>query len=156
MNQEELLKEISKPEFIQLAIGVLLIRILIWLLLANNIRKTLNLIDTANRCILPYQVWFIAIPLFNIYWNFEVVKRLRDSIINEFYDRKIAIEEQPTYKKGMLYAWIYLITNIPFPFPLGISGILIVLHFVTLVNYWFVISSYKRILIEHNKFGQKE
>ncbi|WP_294347976.1 hypothetical protein [Sphingobacterium sp.] len=154
MTQEELIKELSKPEVIYTAMAIVAVRIIVWLLFANMIRKTLKLVASENRLMTPNQSWLVAVPLVNIYWNFQVATRLRDSLINEFYDRKIAVEENPTFRKGSLYAWIYLATNIPLP--LSISGVLIVMHFVTLANYWFEINANKRILEEHNKFREKE
>ncbi|MNR53512.1 hypothetical protein D3C85_1735410 [compost metagenome] len=75
-------------------------------------------------------------------------------MINEFFDRKIAIDEAPTYKKGSLYGWIYLATNIPLP---GfISIIAVIFHFLTLINYWVDINNYKRILEQHNTFRSQE
>ncbi|MEN5056351.1 hypothetical protein [Sphingobacterium kitahiroshimense] len=158
MNQEELqqqlLKEFSKPEVIYTAIAVLAVHIIIWLFFANTIRKTLKLISTENQCIRPNQVFGVAIPLFNIYWNFEVARRLRDSLINEFFDRKIAIDEEPTFKKGSLYGWVYLVKNLPLP---GfISIITTIFQFVTLINYWVDINNYKRILEQHNTFRDQE
>src|SRR5690606_1598669 len=102
--QEELVKELSKPEVLYTALGLILIRIIIWLLFANTIRRTLSLIAVENRLMTPNQSWLVAIPLVNIYWNFQVASRLRDSLINEFYDRKIAVEENPTFRKGSLYS----------------------------------------------------
>ncbi|WP_313531890.1 hypothetical protein [Sphingobacterium multivorum] len=154
MTQEELIRELSKPEVIYTAMGIVAIRIIVWLLFANTIRKTLKLVAKENRLMTPNQSWLAAIPLVNIYWNFQVASRLRDSLINEFYDRKIAVEENPTFRKGSLYAWIYLATNIPLP--LSISGVLIIMHFVTLANYWFEINANRRILEEYNKFREKE
>jgi hypothetical protein len=153
MTQEELIRELSKPEVIYTAMGIVAIRIIVWLLFANTIRKTLKLVAKENRLMTPNQSWLAAIPLVNIYWNFQVASRLRDSLINEFYDRKIAVEENPTFRKGSLYAWIYLATNIPLP--LSISGVLIIMHFVTLANYWFEINANRRILEEHNKFEKR-
>jgi hypothetical protein len=51
--QEQLLKEISKPEFIYTAIAVFAVRIIIWLFFANTMRKTLKLVATENQ----YLVW---------------------------------------------------------------------------------------------------
>ena len=154
MTKEELINELSKPEVQVIVFGILAIRIIVWLLFSNTIRKTLNLVAVENRLMTPGQSWLVAVPLVNIYWNFQVASRLRDSLINEFYDRKIAVEENPTFKKGSLYAWVYLVTNIPMPF--SISGLLAVMHFVTLANYWFNINANRRILEEHNKFREKE
>ncbi|MEN5234487.1 hypothetical protein [Sphingobacterium faecium] len=152
--QEQLLKEFSKPEVMYTAIAVLVVHIVIWLFFANTMRKTLKLIATENQCIKPNQVFGVAIPLFNIYWNFEVARRLRDSLINEFFDRKIAIDEAPTYKKGSLYGWVYLVKNLPLP--AFISVIATVFQFVTLINYWVEVNNYKRILEQHNTFRSQE
>lgn len=130
------------------------IRTVIWLLFANTIRKTLLLVNKDNRCILPNQIWFVAVPLFNIYWNFEVVRRFSHSLNNEFYDRKVAVEERPAMKVGMLYAWTFLAINIPFPpFILLIGSFL---HLFYFISYWVRVSRYKTLLIEHNKFLEDE
>lgn len=152
--QKQLLEQISKPEFIYAFIAVQLVRIIIWLFLAYTMKKALLLVSKENQCIKPNQVFGVAIPIFNIYWNFEVAKRLRDSLINEFYDRKIAVDESPTFKKGSLYSWIYLATNIPLP-PF-ISVVTVIFHFVTMINYWVDINNYKRILEQHNTFKDQE
>lgn len=131
------------------------IRTIIWLLFANTIRKTLLLMDKENRCITPNQVWFVAMPLFNIYWNFEVVKRLSYSLNNEFFDRKLAAEERPGMKSGMLYVWTFLAVNIPFPpFILMTAGLLNLFYFI---SYWIRVSQFKTLLMEHNLYkAEKE
>ncbi|ULT28461.1 hypothetical protein KUH03_19105 [Sphingobacterium sp. E70] len=40
--------------------------------------------------------------------------------------------------------------------PISILGVLGIMHFVTLANYWFNISANRRILEEHDKFREKE
>jgi hypothetical protein len=137
-------------EMLYIFLAVSLVRLTFWILFANTIRKTLNLVAKENRNILPNQAWFVAVPLFNIYWNFEVARRLCDSLNNEFYDRKIAVEENPTLKEGRIYAWTYLAINVPFPpFLLVIGGILNLIYFIT---YWVKINQYRNLLKEHNKF----
>lgn len=126
-----------------------------WLFFANTIRKTLLLIQEENRVILPNQAWFIAVPLFNIFWNFEVVKRLAYSLNNEFFDRKIAVEEMPTRRFGSMYAWAFLIYNIPF-FPMFIRLLAFVLCITYFITYWFKISQYKTLIIEHDQWKQNQ
>lgn len=124
-----------------------IIRIVIWVFFAFTIYRTLKLIKRENLCILPGQAWFVAVPLFNIYWNFEVVRRLTDSLNNEFFDRKIAVEERPTQKWGLIFAWTFLISNIPLPlFVLMIIGIL---HLVYFITYWVKINECKALLHMH-------
>lgn len=146
---EEIQKYLYYYLFISLAI-----RTVIWLLFAFTIRKTLLLMKPENLFILPNQVWYIAIPLFNIYWNFEVVRRFSDSLNNECFDRKIAVEDRPGMRIGLLYAWTFLAVNIPFPpFMLLVLSILQLFYFV---SYWIKINRFKNLLIEHNKFLKQE
>lgn len=132
----------------------LAIRTVIWLLFAYTIRKTILLMKPENLFILPNQVWYVAIPLFNIYWNFEVVRRFSDSLNNECFDRKIAVEDRPGMRLGLLYAWTFLAVNIPFP--ASILVIVSILQLFYFVSYWVKISRFKTLLIEHNKFLEEE
>ncbi|WP_240904831.1 hypothetical protein [Sphingobacterium sp. SGR-19] len=123
------------------------IRIIIWIFFALTLYRTLKLVKKDNLCILPNQAWFVAVPLFNIYWNFEVVKRLTDSLNNEFYDRKVKVEERPTQKWGLIFAWTFLLTNIPLP-PFVLT-IISILHLVYFITYWVKVNEYKTLLRMH-------
>src|SRR5690606_2701081 len=138
------------PEMLQVAVAVLLIRMFIWGFYANTVRKTLLKIAPENRLMEPNQAWLLAVPLFNIYWNFEVASRLSDSLTNEFYDRRIAEEENPGRGVGRWYAWLFLLTNIPFPpFILITIFLLSITYFVV---YWVKIGNFKNLLVEHARF----
>ncbi|GGC25613.1 hypothetical protein GCM10011386_16980 [Parapedobacter defluvii] len=138
------------PEMIQVAVAVFLIRLLIWLFYANTVRKTLLLVAPENRLITPNQAWLLAVPLFNIYWNFVIASRLADSLTNEFYDRKIAEEENPGRAAGNWYAWLFLLTNIPLPpFILITFFLLSITYFIV---YWVKVSNFRNLLVEHEKF----
>lgn len=141
---EELLNNPEFQKLIPYFVVAFIIQLLFWLLFANTLRKTLLLIRKENRCILPSQVWFIAVPLFNIYWNFVVVRRLTDSLNNEFYDRQMAVEENPTQNQGYMYAGGYMIGN--FPLPMFISFIASMIAFVGFVLYWVKVVEYKKLL----------
>lgn len=124
-----------------------IIRIIIWIFFALTLYRTLKLVKKDNQCILPSQAWFVAVPIFNIYWNFEIARRLSDSLNNEFFDRKVEVEENPTYKWGIIFAWTFLLSNIPLPlFVLMIIGIL---HLVYFITYWVKINEYKVLLRMH-------
>ncbi len=138
----------------QLVVAVLLIRLLIWVFYANTIRKTLLLVNEENRLLNPKLAWLLVIPLFNIYWNFVVASRLADSLTNEFYDRKIAEEENPGRATGMLYAWLFLLSNIPLtPFILISIGLL---SFVYFIAYWVKMNNFRNILVEHEKYRNQQ
>lgn len=138
------------PEMIQAAIAVFLIRILIWAFYANTIRKTLLLVAPSNRLMTPGQAWLLVVPFFNIYWNFAVASRLADSLTNEFYDRKIAEEENPGRAAGTWYAWLFLLTNIPLPPFILIT--LFLLSITYFIIYWVKVSNFRNLLVEHEKF----
>lgn len=148
----DMLPEGISKDLIQYAIIVAVIGLIIKVVFAYTLYSTLKLVKKENQCILPSQIWFVALPLFNIYWNFEVVRRLTDSLNNEFYDRQIEVEENPTRKAGQLFAWTYLLRNIPLPpFILLIIGML---HFVYYITYWIKVYQYKSLLALHvNHFG---
>ncbi|WP_353128470.1 hypothetical protein [Parapedobacter pyrenivorans] len=142
------------PEMIQLVAAVFLIRLIIWVFYANTVRKTLMLISPENRLMAPNQAWLLAIPLFNIYWNFVVAARVADSLTNEFYDRKIAEEENPGRMAGMWYAWLFLLSNIPLPaFILITIGLL---SFVYFIGYWVKVNNFRNLLAEHEKFKKNQ
>lgn len=142
------------PEMMQLMVAALLIRLAVWVFYANTIRKTLLLVAPENRLMTPGQAWLLVIPLFNVYWNFSVASRLADSLTNEFYDRKIAEEENPGRAAGMWYAWLFLLSNIPFPpFILVTVFLLSITYFVI---YWVKVGNFRNVLAEHEKFRKKQ
>lgn len=144
---KELLED---PEFQKLApylpyiIAIGLVQLTVLLLLGNTIRTTLLLVKKENRFMTPGQAFLIAVPLFNIFWNFQVVKFLRDSLNNEFYDRLVPIDENPTQKEGNIYAWSFLARN--FPLPSFVLYIALISNIVGLVVYWRKILEYKALL----------
>ncbi|WP_437919420.1 hypothetical protein [Sphingobacterium sp. LRF_L2] len=149
----EMLPETITEDVLYFLIIGIIIRLIIWILFAYTLYTTLRLVKKTNQCILPNQAWFIAVPFFNIYWNFEVVRRLTDSLNNEFYDRKIEVEEQPTRKWGMLFAWTFLLSNIPLP--VFILTTIAILHLVYFITYWVKVNQYKTLLKLHvRKFGK--
>ena len=137
-------------EMLQLVVAVLAIRLLIWVFYANTVRKTLLLIAPENRLIKPAMAWLLVVPIVNIYWNFIVAGRLADSLTNEFYDRRIAEEENPGASMGRLYAWMFLLSNIPFP-PFILVTVAL-LSFVYFIAYWVKINNFRNLLVEHEKF----
>lgn len=148
----EMLPEKITPDLLYLAAFFTIIWVIVKLFFAYTIYSTLKLVKKDNQNILPNQAWFVALPFFNIYWNFEVVRRLTDSLNNEFYDRQIEVEERPTQKWGNLFAWTFLLCNIPLP-PFIII-VIVVLHLVYFVTYWAKIYQHQGLLKLHiQQFG---
>lgn len=153
---EELL---NSPEFKELApyfpylIAGAIIQIGFWLLLGNSIRTTLKLVSIDNQMMRPGQALLIAVPLLNIYWNFVVVRALRDSLNNEFFDRKVAVDENPTQKEGNIFAWSFLANNIPLP--AFVSYLAMGINIVGFIVYWRKVLEYKKLLKSTADFGQE-
>jgi len=123
-------------------------------LYANTFRATLKLIAPENRFMKPGEAWLVLIPLFNIYWNFELSKRMANSLTNEFYDRKIAEEEAPGRSTGITLAFLYLITMLPLPI-----NILMGLNFVYLFYffaYWIKMNRFRELLKDHDAFLKEQ
>lgn len=153
MNEiDNIIAEMGQEYTIMLIVVGIFITV-IRLVFANTIRKTLLLINPENRLLKPAQVWFLAVPLINIYWNFLVSKNLSYTLNNEFFDRKVAIEPNPTRKTGMIFAWSFLLLNIPlFPF---FMMTLFFINVIFFIKYWVEISRFKTLIMEHNNFLQE-
>ncbi len=128
--------------YILLSGFVLLLFLLIYLSVLG--RKTLLLIKKENRCVTPEQSWLLLLPFFHIYWNFIFMRRLVDSLNNEFYDRKEEVEENPTQMNGYFYAWSFLVLNLPLP--AFIFFITFLLTIVSIILYIAKINEYKKQL----------
>lgn len=143
---EEILQSPEFQKMMPYLIAASIFQLVLWLLLANVIRRTLLLVRKENRCMIPGQAWLLAVPLLNIYWNFVVLRKLTDSLNNEFHDLKIAVDEDPTQNQGYFYAGAFLASN--FPLPTFINYIVSVLVFVSLISYGLKVNEYRKILKE--------
>lgn len=138
------------PAMIQAVWIVFGVRFIIWAFYANSVRKLLVEIAEPNRFLRPNQAWLLIIPFFNIYWNFKVARSVSNSLNNEFYDRKIAEEPAPGLVKGLSYAWMFLLSNIPFPAFLLLTFFM--LGLIYFVQYWVKISNFRQLIVEHKRF----
>lgn len=144
--------EITPDMYGVLILGVLL-SLGIRLFYCNTVRKTLKLIAEENRHMKPREAWLAMIPIFTIYWNFKIAERLANSLTNEFYDRKIAEEENPGQAIGYSYSILFALGYIPIS-----SGFIFVMglfSFIFFIRYWLKISNFKALLEEHNKYESK-
>ncbi len=143
------------PEgFAELLGVVVIVTLIIWALYANTVRKLLLRIAPENRFLNPSQAWLLVVPLFNIYWNFEVANRLSDSLTNEFFDRKIPEEENPGKIAGIRYALLFLFCNIPLPAFINLTFFLLaVVYFVV---YWVKVYNYLLLLQEHDQLFKND
>ncbi len=144
--------ESISPDMLKIAGAFYLIKVLVRLFYANTIRNTLLRVSPENRFMTPNQAWLVVIPFFNLYWNFQIAARLSDSLTNEFFDRKIAEEENPGRRAGVFFAWTSLLAAVPFP-PFIIITLSLV-SFVYFISYWVKINNFRNLLAEHDRFRQ--
>ena len=139
---------INSPEYQKLLpylfviFGACILLLFLYIYLCFIGQRTILLIKEENRHVTPEQAWLFLIPFFNIYWNFVFMRRLVDSLNNEFYDRKMEVEENPTQKNGYFFAWSFLVLNLPLP-----AFIFFVSFLLTLVAIIFYIAK----IVEHKK-----
>lgn len=137
-------------EMIRTAVVIGIISYVVRALYCRTLKKTLDLVGDENRCMKPQHAWLALVPLFSIYWNFVIASRLADSLTNEFYDRKIAEEEDPGKRAGMIYAIFVLLMNIPLLQSFTITAALFSIVFF--IRYWVKVESFRVLLEEHNRF----
>lgn len=145
--------ESISPDMMKIAAAFYLVKMLVRVFYANTIRGLLLRIDEQNRFMAPNQAWLVVIPFFNLYWNFQVASRLSDSLTNEFFDRKIAEEENPGRRTGLFFAWTSLLASVPFPPFIIIT--LSLLSLVYFIAYWVKINNFRNLLAEHERFRQE-
>ncbi len=125
----------------------------------TELQNTLKEVSVENRKMKPGQVWLLLIPLFSIYWLFEVVSKIADSLKAEFVSRNIEVdEERPGYRIGIIYAIIGAVAPLLnmvsrlMQFPALESGIISLVlglgSFVLWILYWVKVRGYRKMLVE--------
>ena len=87
----------------------------------------------------PGQVWLLFIPLFNIVWQFIVVKKIAVSIEKEMRQCNGFTTVEPTYNIGLAFCILNVCGFIPV---LGAFARLAAL--VCWIIHWVKVSEYKR------------
>lgn len=137
-------------EMIQMAVVLGVVSYTARAFYCRTLQKTLQLVREENRFMKPQHSWFALIPLFSIYWNFVIASKLADSLTNEFYDRKIAEEEHPGKRTGIIYAVFVLLMNIPLLQSFTVT--VMIFSIIFFIRYWVKIDNFKVLLEEHNRF----
>lgn len=137
------------PDMYGLLVVMVLLSLLIRYFYCNTIRKTLSLIKEENRHMQPREAWLAMIPFFAIYWNFKISEAMANSLTNEFFDRKIAEEENPGKALGYSFSILFALSYIPLT-P-GFILFMGIFSFVFFIRYWLKVSTFKTILEEHNR-----
>ena len=129
---------------------IFLIPAIFFLLTQQN---TLKAIQPLNRTMSPGEVWLQLIPLFNIVWQFVVVRRISESLQRELNsENRFSFEgvshtshyisdERPTYQIGMAFCILNCCSIIP------ILGTLArIAAIICWIVYWVKLSEYKKQL----------
>lgn len=115
-----------------------------------TLSKTLKTIAEENQLLKPWMAWMALIPIVNLYWNFVIANRMADSLTNEFYDRKIAEEENPGRLLGLSYAIFMIVASIPIiPSISFVAGVFTLYYFI---RYWVKIDYFRVLILEHQRF----
>ena len=94
------------------------------------------------------------VPIINLYWNFIIANRMADSLTNEFYDRKIAEEENPGRLLGLSYAIFIAIASVPIiPSISLVAGIFALYYFI---RYWVKMDYFRVLITEHQRFVEQK
>jgi hypothetical protein len=107
----------------------------------------------------PEKVWFIFIPAFGLYWQFEVVKNVADSIGEEYARRGvISRERRPGYGVGLTANILLCCAFIP---TFGIlvalvSNISRIIHLVKIQNYTAELDGIIRAQMQHQHIPQPD
>ncbi|HMR20192.1 MAG TPA: hypothetical protein PKA53_12895 [Sphingobacterium sp.] len=140
---DSILQEASREQLILLIVSSISFPI-VWLVLAYHVKRLIQLVRKENRFFTPGQSWILAIPLLNIFYNFIMIRRICDSLNNEFYDRREAVDENPTLRQGYYMAFGFLAAN--FPLPIFIAYLVYIASMAYYINYLIKVLAYKKLL----------
>lgn len=115
-------------------------------------QKALERVRPQNRQMAPGQVWLQLIPLFGLYWQFVVIRKISFSIRDDlntpyddsiFSDVPVHSDEKPTYTTGIAYAVLFCITIV---LPGLLKSLASLAGIILWVIYWIQLSGYSRRL----------
>ncbi|OGC07930.1 hypothetical protein A2V82_16810 [candidate division KSB1 bacterium RBG_16_48_16] len=123
-------------------------RIIILLLLGVPIFYLLTLRKALSRCSVecrtmsPNSVWWDLLPLYNLYWQFVIVKNIAESLSNEFRKRNIAVESKPGFGVGLAMCILTLLAIVPPIRAIAGTG-----AFIFWIVYWATIAVFSAKLV---------
>ena len=131
----------------QLILLVLFIGLSILFMLTQY--RTLELIRPQIRYMAPGQVWLQLIPIYGLFFQFTVIRKISDSIRDElntpigdsiFGEDPVPINHRPTYGLGVSYATLFCISILPF---MVLTTIVALAGLLLWGCYWIQLSQYK-------------
>ena len=94
-----------------------------------NLQKTIAACSKENQAMPPSNVWLILIPLFNIYWQFQAVFKIRDSLTRNITLENYLDEVDSSYQVMDVY------NSLPFNYSI-INLFSWIANIVLLIMYW--------------------
>ena len=135
------------------ALGILsialLIALIIFIFFLLTLQNCLKNISPENRKMPPANVWLMFIPVFNWFFQFNMVSKISDSLAAEFQKRGITGEEaRPGYNIGLAFCICNIVGNLLSRNvnTLEISTLAGIGALVCLIIYWVKISNYSKQL----------
>jgi len=106
-----------------------------------TLQKCLNKVEEKNRGMSPNLVWLNLIPFFSLGWNFYLIAKIKESLINEYNSRGLQGDNNFSYKLGLAMAILACCGIIPM---IGLfTGLA---AFITWIIYWIKIAGYSKEL----------
>lgn len=138
-------------EMILLLFIVLIVALGIAIPYLLTLHRALEVTSPEVRRMNPGQVWLLFIPLFNLFWIFQVVAAIADSFEGEYRKRGIQLPDpRPTYSVGMAYAGINVASTILSYVPAQpiklLGGLIGLVSFVLWIVYWVKVAEHKNNL----------
>ena len=118
--------------------GVVLIPEIFFVL---SMQKAIRRCSPENRTLTPGMAWLMLIPLFNLVWDFIVVKEVAATLEREFKKRNVPVEPSPG--KNIGFAWCILSVGALIPL-LGILSVMGAI--VCWILYWAKIAGFSGML----------
>lgn len=124
-----------------IAVGVV-VWIVVGFFFLLNLRDLLLQVNPQYRAMQPNQVWLNFIPIFNIFWMFFTIVRVRDSVQREYQARNWAPKGDFGFGVGLAAA-ILTILNWG---PLGLAGL------ICWIIYWSKEADLKNQLVQYGPY----
>lgn len=130
----------------QIAFGLIahVIALIPYLFYLATLQRTLKQIAPENRMMAPDQVWLSLIPGFRLFWCFQVVQRLGDSLQNELKRRGLLeFDDRPAGGVGIAMACLSIAFHLAiWAQTLFLTLILFLALLICWIIYWVKMAEY--------------
>ena len=127
-------------------VGILLAFIALVIFFILTLQNALKAVEISNRTMQPAQVWYLFIPIFNIYWVFKIITAISDSAKLQLETYSIYKEGRPTFYLGIAWAISFLLGRIPY-----IETLFAFVSLILWIVYWVKVSQLKKELLSYQE-----